>query len=243
MDKSGWDEIDALADRIVAVGAAAGLPFVAAQSDIGDPAPMVDRHGRPFAERLPWLAADSRYWHDRRLALKATFVHAARACAEPIWYADGKMGAWRSTGLLGTIDAAQVGEQFGFTGAVIVPAHLPRGQVGAVVWVTDRPIDMAATFARHAERMFLLGFRFLAAHAEQVAPARPRNCTPLTAREAQCVRWAAAGKTNAEIGAILTLSVSTVRFHLRNAAAKLGAATRARMIQAATGQGYLGSYV
>lgn len=45
---------------------------------------------------------------------------------------------------------------------------------------------------------------------------------------------------NAEIGTILTLSVSTVRFHLRNAGEKLGATTRARMIQIATGLGYLG---
>ncbi|QNE30894.1 hypothetical protein F1C10_02220 [Sphingomonas sp. NBWT7] len=39
---------------------------------------------------------------------------------------------------------------------------------------------------------------------------------------------------------VLTLSVSTVRFHLRNAAEKLGATTRARMIQIATGHGFLG---
>ena len=32
----------------------------------------------------------------------------------------------------------------------------------------------------------------------------------------------------------------TVRFHLRNAAEKLGATTRARMIQIATGHGFLG---
>ena len=44
------------------------------------------------------------------------------------------------------------------------------------------------------------------------------------------------------IGIILSLSVSTVRFHLRNAGEKLGAATRARMIQVATGHGFVGPH-
>ena len=241
--QDGWDVVEALAARIVAEGAAAGLPCVAAQSDLGDPAPMMGGDGRPYAERFPWPPTGSGYWHNRQLALRSTFLHAARIFAEPIWYADGRLGSWRPTRLLDAIDVADVGTQFGFTGALIAPVHLPAGQVGAVVWVTDRPIDMPALFARHAEAMFTLAFRFLAAHAEQVAPSRATVSAQLSPREAQCVRWAAAGKTNGEIGVILSLSVSTVRFHLRNAATKLGAATRARMIQAATSQGYLGSYV
>lgn len=240
-EADGWSEIEALARAIVAIGAEAGLPFVAAQSDLGDAAPMADGAGRPFAERFPWVEAGSTYWQDRRLALKSTFLHAARIFAEPIWYADGRLGSWRRTDRLDAIDTSGVAEQFGFTGAVIIPVHLPAGQVGAVVWVTDQSIDMPMVFERFAEPMFALAFRFLAAHAEQVSPNRIPAPGHLSSREAQCVRWAAAGKTNAEIGTILTLSVSTVRFHLRNAGTKLGAATRARLIQAATAQGYLGS--
>lgn len=239
----GWAAIEALAGRIVAAGVDAGLPFVAAQADLGDPAPMADRNGRPYATRFPWPDTGSGYWHNRQLALRSSFLHAARVFAEPICYAAGRLGSWRPTRLLDAIDVADVQEQFGYTGALIAPVHLPAGQVGAVVWVTDQPIDMPAVFARHAEPLFTLAVRFLAAHAEQVAPPRPTASAPLSPREAQCVRWAAAGKTNGEIGTILSLSVSTVRFHLRNAADKLGAATRARMIQAATSQGYLGSHV
>ena len=55
------------------------------------------------------------------------------------------------------------------------------------------------------------------------------------------LRWAAAGKTDGEIGIILSLSVSTVRFHLRNAAAKLGATGRAQSIQIAAGLGFVGA--
>lgn len=237
-----WNEVDALADAIGVAGRAASLPFVAAQSDIGDPAPMADRNGRAYAERLRWVSNDPHYWHNRALALRAAFLHAARVYAEPIWYADGRLGSWRTTHALDGIDCRQVTQQYGFTGALIAPVHLAGGQVGAVVWVATAPIDMPAVFAAHADHLFALAFRFLGAHAEVATP-RPRvQPGQLSAREAQCVRWAAAGKTNAEIGTILTLSVSTVRFHLRNAAEKLGATTRARMIQLATGHGFLGPH-
>jgi LuxR family quorum sensing-dependent transcriptional regulator len=53
----------------------------------------------------------------------------------------------------------------------------------------------------------------------------------LSRREAECLRWAAAGKTDNEIGAILSISPRTARFHIENAKKKLGVSTR---IQAVT---------
>ena len=237
-----WDDVDALAAQVVAVGERANLPFVAAQSDLGDAAPMADRTGQAYAERMPWLASASCYWHNRSLALRSTFLHAARIFAEPIWYADGRLGSWRGTSALDGIDCSHVWQEFGFTGAIIAPVHLAGGQVGTVLWVASEPVDIADSFARHAETMFALAYRFLAAHTELTTRRARKPPGQLSAREAQCVRWAAAGKTNAEIGTILSLSVSTVRFHLRNAAEKLGATTRARMIQIATGHGFLGPH-
>lgn len=237
-----WEDVDALAAEVVSAGERVGLPFSAAQSDLGDPAPMADRDGRAYAERMRWARPTDDYWRNRSLALRSSFLHAARIFAEPIWYADGRLGSWRSTSLLEAIDCRRVTEEFGFTGALIAPVHLAGGQVGTVLWVATEPVDMAAIFADCAEPLFALAFRFLAAHTELT---KRRTRTPpgqLSAREAQCVRWAAAGKTNAEIGTILSLSVSTVRFHLRNAAEKLGATTRARMIQIATGHGFLGPH-
>ena len=237
-----WEDVDALAAEVVSAGERVGLPFSAAQSDLGDPAPMADRDGRAYAERMRWARPTDDYWRNRSLALRSSFLHAARIFAEPIWYADGRLGSWRSTSLLEAIDCRRVTEEFGFTGALIAPVHLAGGQVGTVLWVATEPVDMAAIFANCAEPLFALAFRFLAAHTELT---KRRTRTPpgqLSAREAQCVRWAAAGKTNAEIGTILSLSVSTVRFHLRNAAEKLGATTRARMIQIATGHGFLGPH-
>lgn len=237
-----WESVDALSREIVVAGARVGLPFVAAQSDIGDPSPMADRDGRAYAEQMPWVSSSPNYWRNRSLALRASFLHAARIFAEPIWYAHGRLGSWRATNVLDGIDCARVTEEFGFSGALIAPVHLVGGQVGVVLWVATEPVDMPAIFDRHADQLFTLAFRFFGAHAELSSHGRRAQPGQLSGREAQCVRWAAAGKTNAEIGTILTLSVSTVRFHLRNAAEKLGATTRARMIQIATGHGFLGPH-
>ncbi len=48
----------------------------------------------------------------------------------------------------------------------------------------------------------------------------------LTSRELECLQWAAAGKTNWEIGTILGVTQRTVRFHLINAADKLNTSNR-----------------
>ena len=52
----------------------------------------------------------------------------------------------------------------------------------------------------------------------------------LTQREIECLYWAEQGKTDNEIGAILNIGGRTVRFHIRNAKAKLGFKTRIQAI-------------
>ena len=57
-----------------------------------------------------------------------------------------------------------------------------------------------------------------------------RELTILSPREIECLSWAAAGKTDAEIGRILTISPRTTRFHIENAKKKLGVATRVQAV-------------
>jgi len=59
----------------------------------------------------------------------------------------------------------------------------------------------------------------------------------LNDREVETLTWAARGKTSAEIAQILGLTKRTIDFHIDNARAKLGAATRTEaVIKAATGR-------
>jgi DNA-binding NarL/FixJ family response regulator len=64
---------------------------------------------------------------------------------------------------------------------------------------------------------------------------RPK-LAPLIDREVETLTWVARGKTSAEIAQILNLSKRTVDFHIDNARAKLGAATRTEaVVKAADG--------
>ncbi|GAA2285240.1 response regulator transcription factor [Glycomyces scopariae] len=63
---------------------------------------------------------------------------------------------------------------------------------------------------------------------EHLAPARPERAepNPLTPRETELARLVAHGRTNADIAAELFISVGTVKTHVANIQAKLGAANR-----------------
>ena len=232
-----WSEMPGLIAAVQAAGDAIGLPYVAAQADLGDPEPMSDEAGRPYAETsFRWVDPNYAYWRDRKLALHIAFLTAARLVGEPFYYSDGRLRTWRATQLLEAVDCSQAKNTPNFGEAIIAPVHLPRGLVGAVFWCSREPVGVEAIFAKHAGHLHNLAVRLVATHNE--ARGRPRNATvpqTLTRREVQCLRWAAAGKTDGEIGIILSLSVSTVRFHLRNAAAKLGATGRAQSIRIAQG--------
>src|SRR5206468_8134027 len=76
-----------------------------------------------------------------------------------------------------------------------------------------------AAFAERARRE-------LAATGETVRARTVDSVTALTAQEAYIARLARDGRTNAEIGAQLFLSVRTVEWHLRKIFIKLGIASR-----------------
>jgi DNA-binding CsgD family transcriptional regulator len=66
---------------------------------------------------------------------------------------------------------------------------------------------------------------------------------PLSPREIECLRLAAAGKVDTEIGRLLTLSPRTARFHIENAKKKLGVATRAQAITEAMRRNLIGEWL
>ena len=53
---------------------------------------------------------------------------------------------------------------------------------------------------------------------------------PLTERQLECLRWAAAGKSSADIGAIVGLSSRTVDDHLAAACRRLQVRTRVQAV-------------
>jgi DNA-binding CsgD family transcriptional regulator len=234
-------DAETLAREIVAAGARIGLPFVAAAADISSAQPPVGTDGRPLAETVfRWIDPTLRYWEDHSFALKAAFIHAARACAEPYHFAGGRFGSWRPNRALDGITAEGPIDTYGVGAAIVCPVYLPGGVIGAVIWATpDADVDVVSTFAAHAGELHLMALRFVATYEDAVhgvdePPAR------LTRREIQCLKWAAAGKTDAEIGELVAISVPTVRFHVTNAARKLRVAGRSQAVQRAATLGYIG---
>jgi len=232
--------LDALAVRIADLGREIGLPYIAASADISSSAPLTDSRGQPLAETLfRWIDPDLQYWRERGFALKAPFVIALRYAAEPFYFHDGGFASWRPQPWLEAMEVAERAMEHGVGGAIIAPVHLPGGAVGGVVWATDRPRrDLPEVYAARASELHAAAIRFIAAcHDSAGWRAEPARLTP---REVQCLKWAAAGKTDADIAQIVGISMSTTRFHIRNATAKLGAVGRAQAIHRASALGYIG---
>lgn len=235
------EEAAALAREIAAVGRSIALPYVAVSADIGSPTPPRGPDGRPFAETTFRWIGDLRYWEDRGFALRASFIHACRACSEPFYFSGGEMWSWRANPALEAISAGGI-ETFGVGAAIVAPAYLPGGVIGAVVWASPDPqLDVATLFEHRAAELHALALRFVGTYAEATGAVAGAAPAQLTRREIQCLKWAAAGKTDAEIGKIVAISTPTVRFHITNASRKLGVAGRSQAIHRAATLGYIGS--
>ncbi|MGE6697306.1 response regulator transcription factor [Hyphomonas sp. NPDC076900] len=63
--------------------------------------------------------------------------------------------------------------------------------------------------------------------------------TPLTGRELEILRLVANGRSNKQIGGTLSLSVDTVKAHLKSAFAKLGVNDRTHAVTVATRRGFI----
>jgi DNA-binding CsgD family transcriptional regulator len=236
------DEVSRLAWKVAEAGKAMGLPNIAATADIGSPAPMRGADGRPFAGSLfCWVDPDLRYWEDRGFALRSAFVYAARTSAEPFFFTRGRLATWRKSPALEAVNADGPIDALGVGSAIIAPAYLAGGAIGAIVWASPDPaIDVASLFEARAAELHALSLRFMATYADSLAGAAAIPAR-LTRREIQCLKWAAAGKTDGEIAEIVRISLPTVRFHITNAARKLQVAGRSQAVHRAGVLGYIGS--
>lgn len=240
VDTAELDRIQALAIEVRDRGVEIGLPFIAVSADIGDPEPMRDAEGRPFAETLfRWVDPGLHYWKDRGFALRSPFVFACRYMAEPFYFGDGRFGSWRSIPRLEGMEVVQASEQVRVGSAIIAPAHLPGGVIGAIVWAAPEVFDVRAVFERKAAELHILALKLLAAYND--LRLHSEGLVKLTRREIQCLRWAAHGKTDSEIAEIVKIAMPTVRFHMRNAADKMGVVGRPQAVRRAVVLGYVGA--
>jgi len=111
---------------------------------------------------------------------------------------------------------------FGLRAGISAPVHGLNCQWGLLsVAESDDKGDRRLTLQQLAGVQLLATFTHEAGHAFAAA-SQSASDVHLTARELECLRWAAEGKTGWEIGRLLGISERTVVFHVENAARKLG---------------------
>jgi len=130
----------------------------------------------------------------------------------------------------GAADLHENAWSFGVRGGVTIPIHAADRRVGMLSLAAENPLA-----GEQVEGATLAQARLLADYLHEavlrvMAPRATRADALLSARECECLRWAAAGKTSWEIGRILALSERTVNFHIGNAMRKLEVTTRGQAL-------------
>jgi len=128
---------------------------------------------------------------------------------------------------------ADAGHRFGVT----IPFHGPLGRVATLSISTsgteaDIPKDPVKVYALSAQ--FHAMFDALAS-SNEIMPPPPR----LSAREYECLSWAAQGKSNRDIAQIIGVSDPTVQFHMSNVMKKLKVSSRVSAVFEASRLGLL----
>jgi DNA-binding CsgD family transcriptional regulator len=213
--------------------------------NIASKVPMMDEDGAVIASEVHgWNAPDERWWADTRLALSSPLPRACRYESEPFWVNAEGFRTHQRNRYLEAMDLANFEKRALCRAAIVIPIHLPFGQIGAASFTSSDPeqLDLSGEFDTHADELSLLAHRLVAGYAKANRTRHwlPADCQ-LTKREVECLRWASIGKTDKEISLILGRSHATVRFHIQNAGEKLDAVNRSQTIFKASQLGYLGS--
>jgi DNA-binding CsgD family transcriptional regulator len=214
-------------------------------SNIASKEPMVDGNGAVLAaEVFGWVEPTKRWWENSRIALTSPLVIACRYESEPFWCNVKGIHVRQRNPHIDTLDIADFYNRSMSEAAIVVPIHLPFGQIAAVSFTpleSDR-IDLAKDFAAYADVLDLYARRFVCSYVKVRSKENlVRPDVRLSKREVECLRWAALGKTDQEIATIIHRSCATIRFHIHNAAVKLDAVNRSQTLFKASQLGYLGA--
>ncbi len=217
---------------------------VAVADNIASKKPLMDEDGAVLAaEVFGWDAPHERWWADSRLALSSPIPRACRYESEPFWVNAEGFRTRQPNRYLDAIDLANFEKRALTKAAIVVPVHLPFGQIGVASYNAANPdrTDLSHEYEEHGDELSLLSQRFVAGCVKALRTRQwlPVDCQ-LTKREVECLRWASIGKTDREISMILGRSHATVRFHIQNAGEKLDAVNRSQTIFKAAQLGYLG---
>ncbi len=218
---------------------------VAACDNIASKLPMRDIDGSVLASDVfGWPASKEQWWKKPLLALTSPLTVACRYESDPFWANADGIRSRADNPLLESVDMTKFGELVNGEAALVVPVHLPFGQIGVVSFspIEAGRADLSYEFEAYSDQLEFHARRFITGYSRVTSrrPWIPKGCR-LSKREVECLRWAAVGKTDIEIAMLIERSCATVRFHIHNASTKLEAVNRSQTVFKATQLGYLGS--
>lgn len=116
---------------------------------------------------------------------------------------------------------------FGMREGICIPVHMDNGMQG-IVSLAGNPdhLDNAARLEVHLLSLYVLG-QLRKLKTGNAEAARRRVITP---REAEVLKWVAAGKTASEIAEITGLTARTVNQHCENAQRRMGTSNRLQTV-------------
>ncbi|MFN3313121.1 MAG: helix-turn-helix transcriptional regulator [Hyphomonas sp.] len=119
---------------------------------------------------------------------------------------------------------------YGITDGIMFPMHAINHLPGGVSLGSGAALDLSPAQVLELEIVCQAAYYHLEASQ---GPFPYQKLAQLTARETECVGFAAAGKTNWEIATILGIREDTVKKTLKRASEKLGAVNRAQLVASA----------
>jgi LuxR family transcriptional regulator, quorum-sensing system regulator CciR len=216
---------------------------VAPAHDIADKRTPVDAEGNILARDVfGWNAEDKVWWKNSRIALDSPITSACRFESEPFWVNAQGFRTRQPNPYLEAIKIDNFEARAMTKAAIVVPVHLPFGQIGAVSFnALDRETtDLQQEYLAYGDAFGLYARTFISSYVHAMGGIqRLPPGSRLSKREVECLRWAAIGKTDMEISMIMSRSRATVRFHIHNASVKLDAVNRSQTVFKAAQLGYI----
>lgn len=230
------------ADLLLAAGVKMQLPIVASLDDISSLTPQCDEHGDRLADRFGWPKEFVDRWVDKAHTLTSPLFIKSRFETLPFVWSPEDVPAGHDFESRALRRSFEEFRSLGIVGGLAVPVRLTHGRLGGVHWWGSRSSpELKVLLAEHGPDLLVLSNYYFALFPDlQESQVPPENLASLTVREVECLTRAANGGSDAEIAKALALSQHTVRFHIENAADKLGARTRAHAIALAAQLGLIG---
>ena len=211
--------------------------------DIADKHTPVDADGNVLALHVfGWNEETKVWWRNSRIALDSPITTACRFESEPFWVNAEGFRTRQPNAYLDAIAINNFESRAMTRAAIVVPVHLPFGQIGAVSFnpLDAERTDLEADFLAYGDALGIYSRTFIGTYVHVMGSVQALPpATRLSKREVECLRWAAIGKTDLEISMIMSRSRATVRFHIHNASLKLNAVNRSQTVFKAAQLGYI----